>query len=56
MTLALNNGLSLLRYSSIVDLNIDTSFVGIGALRADILILKAQICINLQTRASAFWP
>ena len=37
-------------------MNIDTAFVGIGALRAEILILKAQICTHLQTRALAFWP
>ena len=41
---------------SLVNLNIGSSFVGTGALRAAMLILKAQIFLFLQTRALAFWP
>ena len=35
-------------YSLTVNLNIDTSLVGIDALRAEILTLKAQIIIHSQ--------
>ena len=37
------NGQSILTYLSIMNLNIDILFVGIFALRAEILMLKAQI-------------
>ena len=53
------NGLSHAHCYLIVNLNIGTSFVGIGPVRpliADILILKAQIGIHLETRALALWP
>ena len=43
-------------YTSITNLNIDSSFVDIGALRVKILIFKGQICLHLQTRALTFWP
>ena len=39
----------------LVNFNIGTSFVRIGALIADTLIVKGHICIHLQTRALAFW-
>ena len=45
-----------LKHSSIVDLNIDTLFVDNDVLRVDILIFKGLICLDLQTRALAFWP
>ena len=32
-----------------------TSFGGVGALRAEISVLKAQICVCLQVRASTVW-
>ena len=54
--LAWINPKSFLKHYSIVNLNIDTLFVDIGALRVDILIFKGQICLHLQTRALAFWP
>ena len=53
---ALIDAQSLSKCSSIVNCNIDTSSVAIGALGAKILLLKAQICIHLQTRALLFWP
>ena len=37
-------------------LDIDTSFVDIGALRVKILIFKGQISFHPQTRALTFWP
>ena len=37
------------------DMNKDTLFVGISAFRAGILISKAQICTQLQTRLLDFW-
>ena len=54
--LALINGYPLSKCSPIVKLSIDTSFAAIGALRAEICILKGQIYIQLQTRGLAFWP
>ena len=45
-----------MNYSLIVNLKIDTSFVDIRTLREDISILKAQICLHLETRAFRFWP
>ena len=51
-----NQCLITLKCSSIVNLNIDTSFVGISALGAEISILKAQIRVHLQTRTFASWP
>ena len=44
------------KHTSIANLNIDTSFVDIGALRVKILIFKGEICLHLQTRALALWP
>ena len=44
---------SISRCSSIVDLNIATSFVDISAVRAETLVLKVQICLHIQARASA---
>ena len=41
--LAWINPKSFLKHYSIVNFNIDTLYVDIGALREDILILKAQI-------------
>ena len=54
--LAWINPKSFLKHYSIVNLNIDTLFVDIGALRVDILIFKGQVCLHLQTRALVFWP
>ena len=51
VNLALINGSSLPKCTLIINLNIGTSFVGTGALRAEISIWKTQICIHLQTRA-----
>ena len=45
-----------LKHTSVANLNIDTSFVDIGALRVKVLIFKEQICLHLQTRAVTFWP
>ena len=45
-----------LNYSLIVNLKIDTLFVDIRTLREDIFVLKAQICLLLETRAFRFWP
>ena len=56
VSLTLIDGQSLSKYSLIVNLNTDTSFVGIGALIAHKLISKAQICIHQHTRAVAFGP
>ena len=39
------------KYSSIVNFNIDTSFVENGPLRLEILILKVQIYLHIQTKA-----
>ena len=50
MNLALIKGYSLSKYSSIINLNVGTSFVGTDALKAEISALKAQ------TRALALWP
>ena len=47
VNLALINGLSFSNCSSIADLKIDISFVGTGALRAEILIWKAKNCVHL---------
>ena len=44
------------KHTSRANLNIDTSFVDIGALRVKILIFKGQVCLHLQTRALALWP
>ena len=44
------------KHTAIANLNIDTSFVDIGALGVKILIFKGQICLHLQTRALALWP
>ena len=40
----------------LVNLKIDTSFVGIGPLRKEIKKKEIQICTHSQTRALAFWP
>ena len=34
----------------------DHSFVDIGALRVEILIMKVHICLYLQIEAFEFWP
>ena len=55
-----DHGYSLSKCSQLVNLSKVTDvcllFVGTDALRAEILMLKAQICIYLQIRALAFWP
>ena len=48
------NSWSMSKWSLIVNLSIDPSFVGIGALRARIFILKVQIFLYFQNRALAF--
>ena len=48
VNLAIINGSSFSNCSSIVELNISTSFVGIGAPRPEISILKAQTCVHLR--------
>ena len=50
------NRKSSVNYSLIVNLKIDTLFVDIRTLREDIFVLKAQICLHLETRAFRFWP
>ena len=45
-----NRWLINLQCSLIVNLNVDTSFTGIAALRAKFLILKVQICLVGRTR------
>ena len=45
-------GLSISKCSSIANFSMDTLFVDIDALRAEILTLKVQICLHFQT----FWP
>ena len=47
---------SSLNYSLIVYLKIDTLFGDIRTLLEDVFILKAQICLHLETRAFRFWP
>ena len=37
-------------------LSIGISFVGIGALRAEMFIFKAQMRVLLQARVLTFWP
>ncbi len=44
------------KHASIANLNIDTLFFDIGALRMKILIFKGQTCFHLETRALAFGP
>ena len=42
------------KFSSIEDLNIDTSFVGIGALSVQILILKPNLLSSLKQNFVVF--
>ena len=49
MWISFDQWLVISEYSSIVDLDTNTSFVGIDVLRAEMPIVKAQICIHLQT-------
>ena len=46
MNLALINGISLVKCSSMVNLNIDTSFVRIDALRAEILNVNSKVGVT----------
>ena len=55
VNLSLIDGWSVSKYSLIVNLNIDNLFVASGALRAEIVILKPQMCTHLQARALAYW-
>ena len=49
MNLAMVNGTSLSNYSSIVELHIGSSFLGIGTPGIEISILKVQSCgVHLQ--------
>ena len=52
---AVINRLLISKFSSIIDLSLDTMFVYIGALRAEILALKAQI-FNLHPRQTTLCP
>ena len=55
VNLAFIDSYSFSKCSSIVSLNIDTSFADICGLKADIWILKDQIHTHMQTRPLAFW-